>query len=289
MLDRILVPLDGSPRAEQALERLRPLHERAEAEVLLVRAAGAGQSAREEALAYLERTSSRLRGEGLAARPIVAEGHPAEAVLDTAERERVDLIALTSHGSSGVRRWVFGSVAGKVLRASAVPVLLFRSFEAPESGGAVFRKILMPTDGSDHSLAAVPLVTWIGRLFNSEILVLYADAAVHAVQPAFATAFADPIPPAPLPLISSRGAENARRVAAMFIRDGFRVEARAVEGDPARCILDAAREEAVGLIVMSTHGRSGVTRWVFGSVTEKVLGAAEAPVLIVRPVARLPG
>ena len=135
MFKRILVPLDGSPMAEAILSRLGRLIGSEEAEVLLVRAVPPPMS--EGAVLVLNQimdgaehclkgVQARLQKEGRRARGVVRLGTPGRVILDVAEEEQVSLIAMTTHGRTGLSRWVFGSVAEKVIHEARVPVLIFK-------------------------------------------------------------------------------------------------------------------------------------------------------------------
>ena len=140
MFKKILVTLDGSELAEKVLPHVEALAKNFESEVILFHvltlpAISASpeaslvedkEFARKDALEYLERIAYRLKTLHIKARPVVAEGKPADEIVDYAALEEVDVIAMSTHGRSGLGRWVFGSVAERVLRATACPVLLVR-------------------------------------------------------------------------------------------------------------------------------------------------------------------
>jgi nucleotide-binding universal stress UspA family protein len=141
MYKKILVPLDGSELAEVVLPHVKEVaagHD--EGKVILLRIveplpAGtppavdfevvkkAGVKAGED---YLARIQAKLNKEGLTVETKVLTGRPAETISEFAQREKVDLIAIATHGHSGIRRWVFGSVADKLVSSSSVPILLIR-------------------------------------------------------------------------------------------------------------------------------------------------------------------
>ncbi|MGQ9927883.1 MAG: universal stress protein [Chloroflexaceae bacterium] len=146
MYRHILVPLDGSALAEQVLPHVRDLaaHE-GTMKITLLRAvppvftssvdysgmlaastADDQESLESEARAYLERIAAPLRNEGYTVNVEVSTMPAAEAILDYAESQRADLIAIATHGRSGISRWVFGSVTQKVIQAAPVPVLVIR-------------------------------------------------------------------------------------------------------------------------------------------------------------------
>lgn len=304
MFEKILVPVDGSKRAEAVFGQLRLLLAGPETEVLVLRAAYVPSPLRgvnhtsllaervAEARTCVENLAHRLRQSGILARGVVREQYPAGAVLDTAQAEGVALIAMSSHGCTGVNQWMFGSVAQKVLQASHIPVLVMRSFEAAvdgepaPSGTLPFRprRILVPTDGSRLSLAVVPMAGELARRFGAEILTLYVE---------------DGAPKSTAVAVAGRGGGRFRRVGieeahdpnadpAVAACDCFvpiRVHSTPVHavGDPASRILEVSRVEEADLIAMATHGSDGGIFWSFGSVTQKVLCTSRLPMLVVRP------
>src|SRR5262245_36853642 len=130
MTDKILVPVDGSELSDRILVHVSRLLMRTDAEVTILRAvplaAGLEQQTREDAPArrQVDELAAQLRANGANARGLVVRGDPAELILATASELRPSLIAMSTHGRSGVSRFVRGSVAERVLRHSSVPVLL---------------------------------------------------------------------------------------------------------------------------------------------------------------------
>lgn len=276
MFERILVPLDGSPRAEAVLPQIARILKREDSEILLLGIPQPPSVAfgtelapplivdyRGETRSYLARLEKRWAEEGARVRALVEEGSPAGTILETAERENVTLIAMATHGRSGLARWVFGSVTEKVLRASAVPVLVLRSF--PEAGAAVsapFGRILVPI--VHFHLRILPYIKEFAALFGSRVSLL------HVVEPGED------------PQVWAQALEEIKLVAQDFRSSGLLTESRQRFGDPAHEILEAARDERADLIAITTHKAHGEARWALGSVTEKVIRAAAVPLLIVR-------
>ncbi|MCE9583831.1 MAG: universal stress protein [Planctomycetes bacterium] len=281
MLERILVPLDGSEIAEAVLGQACRLLRLKDAEVLLFEAvpvpvqpgleyAPLLADLKTEAERYVGALSKQLVGEGVRARGIVRVGGEAAGVLDVAKEEKATLIAMATHGRTGMSRFVFGSVAEKVLRASDVPVLLVRSYRAAAVGAdrtpvqeIPFRKILFPVDGSETSLAILPQIRDFAKSVGAAVIVL----GVVEPQSQGKTGHGEPL---------------VRLATKALAEAGVPVDPVVRLGDPASEILDASKRHDVDLIAMSTHGRSGVSRWVFGSVTEKVLRGATVPLLVLR-------
>jgi nucleotide-binding universal stress UspA family protein len=285
MFERILVPLDGSSRAELILSQVGRLLRRKDSKILLLRVVssqkGAGKQEREAAEKYIDDLIRRYSGRGARVGGRVVAGSIAESILAACEREKATMIAMTTHGRAGLSRWLLGSVAEKVVRASSVPVLLVRSFrpggeevQPPAAETVPFRKILVPTDGSAASKAAVDPAKEFAELFDSEVLVLHAQYPFILPGPELAT-FPTPIP------TPSKEDDTTAGVAEAFRGAGIRVMRQTELGDPAGVILDQAKAAGVDLIAMATHGRSGLSRWVLGSVAELVLRHGSVPVLLV--------
>lgn len=291
MLEKIVVPVDGSNRAEAILSELKTLLSRAGTEVLLFHAAYVHPSCRgadytallherqEEATLHVHDLVQRLRAGGMKVRGLVPLGLPEESILDTAVEEGATLIALTTHGRSGYGPWIFGSVAERILQASSVPVLLVRSFGedgrermAPEGTTELqLRKILVPIDGSATSLAVLPATLELARACGSELVI------VHVVENEEKS----------IDLPSQLGSEveengGAESVSREVRELGCSATPLTLQGDPASCILEVAKQKRIDLIAMATHGRAGSFRWPLGSVTQKVIFGAHLPILMVR-------
>jgi len=301
MFDRILIPLDGSPRAERVLSHLASVLVRKDSEVLLVRSVSvyplmltsvdAGSylaRAKKAAEEYLQGVAKTLEERGVRVRTQLLEGYPAEAILDVARRERSSMIAMTTHGRSGLARWLLGSVAEKILRASPVPVLAVRSFGPTARGTSeptapketVFHRILVATDGSPASRAMEEPVEELAKLFGSQVVVLHVwDTYVPE---------GDPLPgmeagmTLPTSAPSSLEDEVTAEVAGRLSRSGLQVTRVTAQGEPAAQIIEQSQAEGIDLVVLGTHGRSGLSRWMLGSVAERVLRSLAVPLLVVR-------
>lgn len=273
MFERIIVPLDGSELAEAVLAQVRRILFHQDAEIILVRAvpvpAGAEEAAeladilQAQADKYLGGIAGVWNAQGAKVRTVARQGDAADVILDLAAEEKASLIMMSTHGRSGVSRWALGSVAERVLRASRVPVLAVRAGAGTELS---FQKILVPIDATDVSLEVVAPVLELAGLFGSHVVLLNVCDG----------------PECSIPVCQITEASEKFREA------GVPVEPLMKQGDAAVRILETCREQKPDLVAMTTHGRSGLPRWMLGSVTEKVLRAAPVPLLVVRP-ARTPG
>jgi len=268
-LSRILIPLDGSTTAEAVLSHLRRIVDRHESQLILLQAQPPIPTGNpEDAEKYLRRISFQLTNEGYPTHHLLRRGMPAESILETAEEEGATLIAMTTHGRTGSARWVMGSVAEKVLQASPRPVLVTRSFPPTQSRGKLealpVRNVLVPLDGSRFSLAVLEPVLEFVRGVDAHVRLLHVNE--------------------PTPYDGRwESPDETLKAADQMLREACipaSIEQR--KGDPGEEILKAAAETGCDLVAMTTHGRSGPSRWVFGSVTAKVLRSSPIPLLVVR-------
>ncbi len=315
MFSRILVPLDGSPLAEAILPEVMELAALHGAEVMLLRVAlthafpGVNQTdaqvrAVEEAEGYLAGVRQRLEARGIRLSCAVRYGHAAEEILDHARSRGATLIAMSTHGRSGIQRWVLGSVAEAVLRGAPVPVLLLHAREAapavtsaePGAWGEVeparrhpggpfaasVGHVLCPVDFSPTSDRAMEYAGDLARRFGADLTVL------HVIyDPLEITCSHIPHPP----LEQLR--EEMVRQAEQTLRDRVRhrlaslphVKTAVAAGPPFRQIIRYAREHGVDLIVMGTQGLSGLDRLIMGSTAERVVRTAPCPVVSIRAAA----
>ena len=141
MFKKILVPLDGSKRAEKILPQVKELVKFSGAEVHLLKVVMSYEidpkkdkeeleKLASEAQEYLDQVAARLKKKGIQASATVAYGKDAVQICDYASGKKCNLIAMSTHGRSGLSRWALGSVADKVLQCSSVPVMLFRATES---------------------------------------------------------------------------------------------------------------------------------------------------------------
>lgn len=280
-MNRILVPLDGSRLSEAVIPLAEVLARDYEADLLLLRAlqpkpsAEAEVLAQQEAEAYLAGMAAGLRARGT--RGVdwkVWYDDPDRAIADAAVHNRVDLVTMSTHGRGGVSRLLFGSVAERFVRQAPVPVLLVRG-ELTWMAGEIGR-ILVPVDGSATSEGILPVVERLAGPFD------FAIDLLRVVEPLPSVALAE-LPPPAREMIDLRMAEAGQyieKLADALESKGLRVRAQVQEGSAVEVIHRYARETGVGLIAMSTHGRTGLGRLVLGSVAERVLRGASVPVLL---------
>jgi nucleotide-binding universal stress UspA family protein len=235
---------------------------------------------------YLKSVTARLRERlGRSVSSAVLRGMPLAQTLSTYIRELgADLVVMTTHGRGGIRRSWLGSITDQLIRMLEVPILVVRPAEtkAPESSGGL-TEMLVPLDGSPLAEAVLQPAAALARLWDAEI------SLVQVVHPVVLTSD----PPLPFPTGYSDQMTRIRRESAQdYVQDvaerlresGVKASGVAViGGGVAETLLDLARPEHTSLVAVATHGRGGLRRLVIGSVADKLVRAAEVPVLVVRP------
>ena len=301
MYRSLLVPLDGSPFAEQALPMALSLARRAGASVHVVLvhvpftavyadsiAPGtceAEASALEQQRVYLGGIVKRLAG--LSSAPVTSALLEGQVVAETlnahATATGADLLVMTTHGRGPLSRFWLGSVADELVRRATTPILLVRPQEkAPDlDAEPVMRHILVPLDGSDLAEKVLEAAVGLGGLLEADYRL------VRIYGPLIDTALDASAGGSQLPVEQLRAEAEGylHRVAGRLQQQGHAVQTEAVLGQhPATAILEAAQAAAVDLIALETHGRRGLRRLLMGSVADKVIRGASVPVLVHRSV-----
>jgi nucleotide-binding universal stress UspA family protein len=210
----------------------------------------------------------------------VERGAPAARILAVAAEDTADLLVLGTHGRSGLDRLVLGSVADRVTRSAPCPVVTVRAGRATP-GVRPLARLCYATDFSPTARAAWPYAVALAEVAGATVDLLH-------VTPL-------PVPDRHLPLealgrMTRLLREEGEARAAEFLENcplaRERVHTAIVSGDPAEQILHWAEARSTDLIVMGTHGWSGLVRWMLGSVAHHVIQLASCPVLTLGPQGR---
>jgi len=236
---------------------------------------------RQNAESYLEAHAAPLRADGLDVAIDVRCGPAADVIVEAALGQHVKMIVLATHGYSGLKRWALGSITDKVVHATSTPVFIVRS-EASAHEPAL-KRIMVPLDGSVLARQALPLAAELARLARSELILLEAVPTTMEAYPGFPSR-GRPIPQLADLLASLRdqAATELGDLADDLRAHGLSVSTYVANGHAAEVLVDAAGQHSIDLIVMATHGYSGLRRWAIGSVADKVLHATRTPLLLVR-------
>jgi nucleotide-binding universal stress UspA family protein len=311
----ILIPLDGSALSEAILPHAVAVAQATKSALMLLQVLepvfepifgtiGLPEYVEEEQLVeireeqfaaihlYLEKIASQLRADGLEVYTKVIEGnHPATQIIWEAEHDPLlTMIALTTHGRRGVMRWLFGSVAAEIVQATPRPLLLLRPQESDRSFSmmnfkvASYQNIVVPLDASAFAEQALEEASELASAMN---------AILHLISI---------VPPPHLLPIHIHEEEESHSLmratlhrteverrehylsqkAEQFKEQGIRVHTDVASGHPAEEILHFCAQDEQTLLVMTTHGRSGLRRILIGGVALKVVQAAHVPVLLIR-------
>jgi nucleotide-binding universal stress UspA family protein len=295
MYKKIMVTLDGSSVAEIVLPYTAEIASKFGVEIILVSVSEPTVAETDHLYrSYLERTREQVQSqledwapkEEVNVQSEVLFGRPASEILRYADENDVSLIIMASRGRSSPGPWLLGNIVAKVLRATSKPMLLIRD-EAEDASiqqKSLIKRILLPLDGSMVGEQAIPHAETLARVLSAE-LVLF-----QAFEPVRPVAIEGGVAMSPSMIKEEEEAKKASAMAYLnsvgnALREkGLRASNVVVLGSPADKIIDYADTNAIDLIAMSTHGRSGIGRWVFGSVTDKVLHAGDKPVLAIRAI-----
>jgi nucleotide-binding universal stress UspA family protein len=295
---KVLIPLDGSRSGEHALVYLNGLKGLGDLEVQLLSIAAASEptgslSAAESLERETNLLSTYLREVahdvhthlGIEVETKVTDGVPAYCIINLARAFAPDLMIVSTHGRTGAKRWRMGSVADKVIRGAECNTLIIgpkataKETWIDQGLVAPFTSILVPLDGSELAKQAIPIAGRLAESFGSTLNL------VRVVQvPAQVTGFAmeGTYTPGLIESMVDGATEDLMRTAEQC-SETVAVKLEVKIGDTAIELEEYVRDHAVDLIVMTSHGRGGLVRTALGSVTDRLLSSAVAPVLVVRP------
>lgn len=299
MFAHLLVPLDGSGLAETTLPYVHALARaygdgaRVTLLHLIEREAPSSvHGARHlttvpEADAYLAELAAGFRAEGIAADTHVdtnERGDTAGRIVDHAAEMGADLVVLSAHGRSGLGRWLFGSIAQKVLAVGVAPVLMVLPIAGNEPRLPTLTHILLPLDGTADAEVALPLAEQLARATGATMHLVLVVPTVGSLSGAMSS-IARFSPKVTAELLESAGSDAVvylDGLAARLRAAGIAVEASIARDDPATAILNLAKRVHADLIVMASHGRAGMGGAWAGSVSNKILARSPGPFLLIR-------
>lgn len=304
MYKRMLVPLDGSEVAEVVFPYAKELAGRLDIEVTLLHISNPALKDFQPMMqSYVDRAADIIRKGATAVRqqlpmaqssPVsvhgeFAAGYPSDEILRYADEHQIDLILVAAHGRSGrSKRWTTGSVAERVLRSAAIPVLL-----VPVTGQGTQeewppRKMIVPLDGSELAESVLPHVEALARSGSASVVLVRA-----CEPPAMPTYYSPELSEIPLHWGQYAQQETARckQVSVDYLADvqrrlkanGIEAETDVVVGKASDEVVNYANKNPADLIVMATHGRSGLSRLVYGSVALNILVGVSNPIFLIKP------
>ncbi|WP_436343841.1 universal stress protein [Natronorubrum sp. FCH18a] len=278
MYDRILVPVDGSDSATAALDHALEIAGDHDATVTLLYVADTNEPSQTRlgtnVVDVLEREGDEIVSDAreraadsdVPATTDVVQGVPHDAIVDYAETKDVDLVAMGTHARGSLERYVVGSVAERIVNAAPMPVLTVRAID--DAPTYPYESVLVPTDGSEHAAVALQLGADVANRNR---------ATLHLLSVLEDQLFGS---------ITDQTERQNRAADLLLDAESTAIDAGADDvvtaiksGSVPRRITTYADGEGVDLIVMGTHGRTGLDEHLLGSITERVLRTASVPVL----------
>jgi nucleotide-binding universal stress UspA family protein len=301
MYSKILVPLDGSKTAENVLPFARCFARSLQIPVELMAVVDMTEVARnvsgaenlfldslldDEARRYRNYLETVARNFPIGSvQCTVKKGKAAEVIIESTTGETETLIAMATHGRSGIDRFLLGSVVEKVLRGASNPLLLVRATEktpAPWDMPAL-KSIIVPLDGSELAESVLPSVEELAKNLDLEVTLLGVYGVPYAASSGSEGFYNPTRIDEFIGRLRAETIEYLEKKATELKSKGLsKVAFVASEGLAADEIISTAHRTPDNLIAMCTHGRTGVTRWLLGSVTETIVRHSGEPVLVVR-------
>ena len=211
----------------------------------------------QEATKHLEWVRNQAQKEGVECETIVSLGEePYQDIIDQASKNKVNMIIMGTHGRTGMKRLMMGSVTAKVIGHASCNILV-----SPIDAKVEFKNVLIATDGSKYSDAAASEALKIAKRCGSSLIVI----SVAASGAEFGSA-----------------KDNVKKITETAEKEGIKTEEVVAKGKPYEVIVETSKQKKADLIVLGSHGRAGLERLLMGSVTERVIGHSESAVLVVK-------
>jgi nucleotide-binding universal stress UspA family protein len=292
---KVLIPLDGSKLAEASLAYLSSLRALGEVEPRLFSVVEEHEPVPsldiEEAIkrehkllsAYLRETGADIEKHlGLVCDTRLAYGKPAIRIIEAIDDFHADLVVISTHGRTGATRWRLGSVADKVIRSARCNLMVIgpkaaRSAEWLAESTKAFKAILLPLDGSDLAEEAIPTALRFADRY---------DSVLHMVRVVTIPIYGDISGDVGYPDLMQVMEDSANHyLNAVSERPAMPtgVCRKVLMGSPASQLETYIADQRIDLVVMTSHGRGGLSRAAYGSITDRLLGGT-APILVVKPV-----
>lgn len=299
MFKKVLLTLDGSEMAENAIPYVRSLAGSLESEVILLHACPHEHSQYIHmhqiylnSIAEGLRQTIKITGQSSQEASVQSEviaGDPINVIPEYIKSRGIDLTVLTACGNSGFRPWSMGHVADKIVRGSGIPTLLIRVKEGhiPERKESLIQRILLPLDTSEASQAAIPYAVYLAKKLNASIHLFSMAQTIYAhsldgINAGVSGGLAlnwDSIDTATEKSVD----RYLQKIEEDIKNEGVEVYRTVYLGiDAAYEILEIEKKIQADMIVMTTRGRSPIARWAFGSVAEKVLREGTKPILLIK-------
>jgi nucleotide-binding universal stress UspA family protein len=308
MYNRMLVPLDGSELAETVCVYAKELAGRLDIDVVLLHVSRpASQGVLPMERAYIDHVAENVNSQIQDVQKKTSQGnnkpvkvtgelimgHSAEEILNFAEKNSIDLVVLGSHGRSGIQRWTIGSIAGKVMGATNIPIWLIKPGAPEEAPYDKWprRTFIVPLDGSELAESVLPHLQELVKQRGTEpieVILLRVSEPLN-----IPTYYSPDMSGVSLDWgnFIQQDAIKRKQAAKDYLTeienriksDRFSIKSVVIEGKPNDEIVDYANKQPYSIIIMATHGRSGFSRMVYGSAAANILHGVSRPMFIIKP------
>jgi len=276
-MEKLLIATDGSIFSESAIREAINLARICSSKLIAVSVVKTSpefedlvpqvfEKAEKEMREHLESVKSRASKEGIDCEIVVHRGEePFEDIVNDAEKNQVDMIIIGTHGRTGLKRLMMGSVTAKVIGHAPCNVLV-----VPLHAKVECRNILIATDGSRYSDAAASEAIGIAKRCGGSLIVLSVALSDKEII----------LPEDDEEMMLAK--DNVKKIVELAEKESIKPEGLTAIGKPYEAIVQTAKQKHADLIVVGSHGITGLDRLLMGSVTERVIGHSESAVLVVR-------
>jgi nucleotide-binding universal stress UspA family protein len=267
-MEKLMVATDGSKYSESAIREAISLAKICSSNLIAVSVVKTNiefdsvlpqfvEKAEQDAIKHLESVKAQATKEGVNCITVVSlSEEPYEDIVRHASRNNVDMIIMGTHGKTEMKRLMMGSVTALVIGHAPCNVLVL-----PLNAKVECKNVLIATDGSKYSDSAASEAIGIAKRCGSSLIVISVASSDADLGSAI---------------------NNVNKVSKIAEEEGIKVKSVVAKGKPYEAIVETSKQKEVDLIVVGSHGRTGLTRLLMGSVTERVIGHAEAAVLVVK-------
>jgi nucleotide-binding universal stress UspA family protein len=300
MMNHILVPLDGSTLAECVLPHVAAIAPVTNARVTLLHVLQQAQNGRgtpavdpvewhlqkQNTEKYLEQIVNRLKGAGiLGVEHLILEGNPASSVIDFAHSNNVDLIALSTHGHSGLSGWNVSGVVQKILLRSYKSTLLVRAYMPSATGTTKvrYKRLFVGMDGSPRSEFVLPFAINLAQFHKSQLIL---ETVIEKPRIINRMPVSDEIAELVTQFVEKNfqaASHYFKQILAQFSTKDLKIKTHISVGDHAIAVLhDMVEESNADLVLLVAHGETGERRWPYGSVTTSFIAYGNTSLLIMQ-------
>lgn len=299
MINHILVPLDGSTLAEGVLSHILALAPATSARITLVQVMeyehmGIGSLGvdpvdwhlrKHKSEKYLDQIADDLQNSGLRVEYAILEGNPAEGIIEFARNNNVDLIALSTHGLSGLSGWNVSSVVQKILQRSYKSILLIRAYQPTPAiaQDVLYKRIFVGLDGSPRSEYILPVAMNLARFYHSQLILGTVIQRPQTIRRLPLTREEEDLIEKIVEKNHQAASHYFEQLKTQFSQEELDLRTDIIVGDNVTAILhDMAEEVTADLVIMAAHGHSGGRRWPYGSVTTSFIAYGHTSLMIMQ-------